>query len=175
MKVRALISAFAGLGLLIGFQNCAGPTSLEGESGELSQPSEKASIKGRYKVSDFIATSSCPDMDMDGEGLACAAVYEEVAAKISQTVEFQEDGTLVIEGVCNTYYADYFVSGSGHLSKIEIANVSGTSNSCSGLEAEEESLLIFRLTESVRAVVENKSQILIFTDKSSAVRIQKSL
>lgn len=172
MKVRALISAVAGLGLLIGFQNCAGPTSLE-SGGELSQPSEKASLSGRYKVSDYIATSKCPDMD--AQDLVCAATYEEKAAQADQVVEFQENGAVIIEGVCNTYYADYTLSGSGHLSEIEVTNVSGTSNACSGLEAEEESLLVFRLSESVRAVAESGSEITIYTDKSSAIRIKKSL
>lgn len=174
MRVRVGLSLLTGLALMIGFQNCAGPTAGVGNSAAQNFPiNEKASVIGRFEVDKFISTSSCPDIEPDG--LVCAAIYQEEEAQMKQVVEFLADGTLIIEGACNTYYSKYKIESNGSLGRIAVGELSGTSAACDGLEAEEESLLVYRLSKSVRVVEEGSQALTIFTDQSSALRLEKHL
>lgn len=174
MKVRVGVSLLAGLVLMVGFQNCGGPVGGVGDSASHDFPlNEKANLVGRFEVDKFIATSSCPDMDLDG--VVCAATYKEENAKIKQVVEFLADGTLIVEGACNTYYSQYDLETNGSLGRIAVDELSGTSASCDGLEAEEESLLVYRLSQSVRVVEEGPQSLTIYTDRSSAVKLDRHL
>ena len=173
MKVRVGISVLAGLALMMGFQNCGGPVEM-GEAGSTNfQTNEKVGLIGRFEIDKFIATSSCPDLDPDG--VTCAAIYEEEEAQLTQVVEFLSDGTLIVEGACNTYYSSYELESNGSIAKFAVGELSGTSAACSGMEAEEESLLVFRLTQSVRLVEEGPESLTIFTDRSSALKLEKHL
>ena len=171
MKARVMFISIAGLGLIMGFQNCGGPVGTAGET-ELLKPdaSGGSSISGKFKIEKFVATSKCPDIDT--EGGACAAVYVEDDALTEQSIEFHEDGTLIVEAACNTYYADYEFSSNGTLGKIAVGNLSGTSANCDGEAAEEESVLMHRLSKSVRIVEEGPKDLTLFTDQSSALKLR---
>lgn len=171
MKVRAMAISIAGLGLIMGFQNCGGPVGSTGGA-ELLKPGTEgsSSISGKFKIEKFVATSKCPDIDL--EDGACAAVYEEDDALTEQSVEFHEDGTLIVEAACNTYYAEYEFSSNGTLGKIAVGNLSGTSAKCDGEAAEEESVLVHRLSKSVRIVEEGPKDMTLFTDQSSALKLK---
>lgn len=170
MRLRAVVFSIAGLSLLFGFQNCSAPTTLDSEGNLIEQPTEKASLSGRYSVSEFISTSSCPDIEQNG--IVCSAIYKEDKAKTIQFIEFMPDGSLMLEGSCNTYYANYVLSSSGSIGRFKVDSLSGTSKAtCSAEEAEEESILVYRLGEAVRIVEEGPKDLAIYTDQSSAFRL----
>ena len=170
MKVRALVLSIAGLGLVMGFQNCGGPVSSNDGALAKAEPEESAVLAGKFKIEKFVATSRCPDVDV--EDGACAASYKEDAALTDQKIEFLEDGTLIVEAACNTYYAEYKFSSNGTLGKIAVENLQGTSASCDGDEAEEESVLVHRISKSVRIVEEGPEDLTLFTDQSSALKLK---
>lgn len=172
MKVRVILSSLIGLSLMLGFQNCGAPVSSDLNSVSPNS-SEKLNLVGRFEIDKFVSTSSCPDVD-SGE-LACAARYEEVDAKLRQVVEFLSDGTLIIEGACNTYYSRYELESNGDIGRFYVNELAGTSSACGGEEAEEESLLVYRLSQSVRLVKEGPSNLVIFTDRSSALKLARNL
>jgi hypothetical protein len=168
-KVRSAMLVLSGLGLIIGFQNCGGALNGVGDAQGAISSSEKASLVGRYEVEDFIATSSCPDVD-SGDAL-CASVYKEDSAQTGQVVEFLSDGTLVVEGACNTYYSEYQISGNA-LAMLSIGDLSGTNVVCDGPAQKEESLLLHRLGAAVRLAKDGPTEISIYTDQSSALRLK---
>lgn len=171
VRLRAIAISIAGLGLIMGFQNCGGPVGSGGDAELLkSEPDSAASLSGKFKIEKFVATSKCPDVDL--EDGACAAAYKEDDALTEQKVEFLEDGTLIVEAACNTYYADYEFSSNGTLGKIAVGNLSGTSAKCDGEAAEEESVLVHRLSKSVRIVEEGPQDLTLFTDQSSALKLK---
>ncbi len=172
MNARALISITAVLAVMMGFQNCGGQMNLN-EDFSNSPSAEKISLSGRFKVDKFVATSGCPDIDSDE--FVCSALYKEDSAVKNQIVEFADDGTIIVEGACNTYYSRYVLDSNGSLGRIEIEELKGTGNVCDGLEAEEEILLVHRLNNSVRIVEEGGRSVMIYTDQSSALKLQKNL
>ncbi|HAG91399.1 MAG TPA: hypothetical protein DCL41_05980 [Bdellovibrionales bacterium] len=177
MKVRAIVVSVACLGLLVGFQNCGGAVgpSAPDALGSSPTPTSKASLSGTYEVNKFIATSSCPDLDTTELEVECAAIYEEEAASSSHTVEFQSDGTLVVQGPCNTFYGQYEYQTSGSLGQLRISDLLGTSANCgNAIDKEEEDLLLKRLGKAVRTVSDGPDSITIYTDQSSAISIAKS-
>lgn len=176
MRLRAVLFSIAGFSLLMGFQNCGAPTTLDSVSGSDAALKEKLSLSGRYIVSHFIANSGCPDVDLS-EGLTCSAEYSESAAVTEQSIEFMPDGTLIIEGACNTYYSTYEMysleEGSNAAGRFAVKNISGSKNACDGDAVEEESVLIHRLSKAVGIKEDGDKSVTIQTNQSSEVRFAK--
>ena len=173
MKIRVLLVTFASLGLVIGFQNCGGAVgSSDPMSSTSLDASEKSSLSGSFEVQKFVSTSSCPDQN--SEGLACASVFEESEAESSQIVEFLADGTVMVQGACNTFYGHYELNNSGSMGQIAVKDLYGTSVDCDGVDGDEEARLVHRLGKSVRVVSEGADNLMVFTDQSSAIALKRS-
>lgn len=173
MKKQSLIVLSLGFILVMGFQNCSGTNSPDEPSNSYPVGSEKASLEGRFEVDKFISTSSCPDVS--SADLVCSSIFSEEESETFQSVEFMSDGTLIVEGACNTYFSQYRLEGDIGLGHFYVDELSGTSKVCSGAEAEEENLLLHRLAQSVRIVADSAESLTIYTDQSSALKLTKKL